>query len=183
MAPQLCRLGVGAKTSCLSKFLHPSEQTRNKYPNPVAGHHLEGCVVVWQEMKSVSWKDQLCIVVQHNDFKAGNDHIELHAVKCYFQVTMEGDLDLFFDVAPTTDNGEADEAQTPLPTAVDEAINGRSEEVNTIEALQGIVEIDNDNEPAEENVPTTTATTNRIPSTEWGHDGFCFRRSQNFGNS
>ena len=95
----------------------------------------------------------------------------------------QGDPDLFFDVAPTTDNGEAIEAQTPLPTAVDEAINGRSEEVNTIEALQGVVEIDDDNELTEENVPTTTATTNRILSTEWGHDGFCFRKSQNFGNT
>ena len=131
----------------------------------------------------MSRKDQLCIVVRHDDFKAGDDHIKLHAVKCYFQVTMEGDPDLFFDVGPTTDNGEADEAPTPLPTAVDEAINGRSEEVNTIETLQGIVEIDDDNEPAEENVPTTTATTNRILSTEWGHDGFCFRKSENFGNT
>ena len=96
---------------------------------------------------------------------------------------MEGDPDLFFDVGPTTDNGEADEAPTPLQTAVDEAISGRSEEVDTIEALHGIVEIDDDNEPAEENVPTTTATTNRILSTEWGHDGFCFRKSQNFGNT
>ena len=145
MAPQLRQLGVGTKTSCLSKFLHPSEQIRNKYPNPVAGHCLEGCVVVWQ--------------------------------------VTEGDPDLFFDVSPTTDNGEANEAQTPLPTAVDEAINVCSEEVNTIKALQGIVEIDDDNELAEENVPTTMATTNRILSTEWGHDGFCFRKSQNFGNT
>ena len=183
MAPQLRQLGVGAKTSCLSKFLHPSEQIRNKYPNPVAGHRLEGCVVVRQEMKSMSWKDQLCIVVQHDDFKAGDDHIELHAVKCYFRVTTEGDLDLFFDVAPTTDNGEANEAQTPLPTAVDEAINGCSEEANTNKALQGVVEIDDDNELAEENAPTTTATTNRILSTEWGHNGFCFRKSQKFGNT
>ena len=134
---------------------------------------------MWQEMKSMSQKDQLCIVVRHDDFKAGNDHIELHTVKRYFRVTTEGDRDLFFDVPPTTDNVEANEAQTPLPTAVDEAINGHSEEVNTIEALQGIAEIDDDNEPAEENVPTATATTNRILSTEWGHDGFCFRKSQN----
>ena len=138
---------------------------------------------MWQEMKSMSQKDQLCIVVRHDDIKAGNDHIKLHAVKRYFRVTMEGDPDLFFDVAPTTDNGKANEAQTPLPTAIDEAINGHSEEVNTIEALQGIVEIDDDNEPAEENFPATTATTNRILSTEWGHDGFCFRKSQNFGNT
>ena len=62
-------------------------------------------------------------------------------------------------------------------------MNGCSEEVNTIEALQGIVEIDDDNETAEENVPATMATTNRILSTEWVHDGFCFRKSQNFGNT
>ena len=69
----------------------PPKQIRNKYPNPVAGHCLEGCVVVRQEMKSVSRKDQLCIVARHDDFKAGDDHIELHAVKHYFRVTMEGD--------------------------------------------------------------------------------------------
>ena len=113
MAPQLRRLGVGAKTSCLSKFLHPSEQIRNKYPNPVAGHRLEGCVVVRQEIKSVSRKDQLCVVVRHDDFKAGEDHIELHAVKRYFRVTMEGDPDLFFDVGPTTDNGKLMKLRLP----------------------------------------------------------------------
>ena len=57
-----------------------------------------------------------------------------------------------------------------------------SEEANTIEALQGVVEIDDDNEPAPENVPATADTSNRLLSTEWGHDGFCFRRSKNFGS-
>ena len=75
---------VRAKTSCLSKFMHPSKHIRNKFPNPVAGHCLEGCIVVWQEVKRVTKRDQLCVVVQHNDFKAGNEHIELHAVKRYF---------------------------------------------------------------------------------------------------
>ena len=39
----------------------------------------------------------------------------------------------------------------PLPAAVDDYING--ERVNIIEALQEVVEIDDDNEPAPENVP------------------------------
>ena len=39
---------------------------------------------MWQEMKSVSRKDQLCIVVRHDDFKAGDDHIELHAVSILY---------------------------------------------------------------------------------------------------
>ena len=78
MALQLHQIGVGAKTSCFSKFLHPSKHIQNKFPNPVTGHHL---VVVWQEVKCVTKRDQLCVVVQHDDFKMDDKHIELHAVK------------------------------------------------------------------------------------------------------
>ena len=66
---------------------------------------------------------------------------------------------------------------------MDDAINGASEEVNTIEALRGVVDIDDDNEPAPKNVPATADTSNRVLSTEWGHDGFCFWKSQNFGST
>ena len=62
-------------------------------------------------------------------------------------------------------------------------MHGMSEEANTIKALQGVVDIDNDNEPAPKNVPATADNSNRLLSTEWGHDGFCFRRSQNFGST
>ena len=182
MAPQLRRIGVRAKTSCLSKFMHPSEHIRNKFPNPVGGHHLEGCVVVQQEVKCVTKRDRLCVVVWHDDFKADNEHIELHAVKQYFRVMEVCDPELFFD-DPGTVGGEEDAAPIPLPEAVDDAINGASEEVNTIEALQGVVDIDDNNEPAPENVPATTDTSNRLLSTEWGHDGFCFQKSQNFGST
>ena len=70
----------------------------------------------------------------------------------------------------------------PLPEVVDNAINGMSEEANTIKALQGVVDIDDDNEPAPKNVPTAD-NSNRLLSTEWGHGGFCFRGSQNFGST
>ena len=95
----------------------------------------------------------------------------------------EGDPDLFFSDLGTSVGGEEDAAPIPLPEAVDDTINGMSEEVNTIEALQGVVDIDNDNEPAPKNVPRTPDNSNRLLSTEWGHDGFCFRRSQNMGTN
>ena len=87
-----------------------------------------------QEVKCVTKRDQLCVVVRHDNFKADNEHIELHAVKRYFQVMEEGDPDLFFDDLGTV-GGEDDAAPIPLPEAVDDAINGASEEANTIEAL------------------------------------------------
>ena len=94
----------------------------------------------------------------------------------------EGDPDLFFD-DPGTVGGEDDAAPIPLPEAVDDAINGASEEVNTIEALRGVIDIDDDNELAPKNVPAMADTSNRVLSTEWGHDGFCFWKSQNFGST
>ena len=47
--------------------------------------------------------------------------------------------------------GGQGDGMVPLPAAVDEYING--ERVNTIEALQDVVEIDDENEPVPENVP------------------------------
>ena len=127
-------------------------------------------------------RDQLCVVVRHDDFKADDKHIELHAVKQYLRVMEEGDPDLFFDDLGTV-GGEDNAAPISLPEAVDDAINGASEEANTIEALRGVIDIDDDNELAPENVPATADTSNRVLSTEWGHDGFCFRKSQNFGST
>ena len=175
MAPQLRRLGVGAKCSCLSRFVHPSQHIRDIYPNPVSGHHLEGCLTIPQEVKKVSRRDQLCIIVHHDDFKtADGEFIKLHAVKRYFKVTEEGDPDLFFD-DPGESQGQGEATPDPLPDVVGEVLNGQSEINNTLEALRGIVDIDDDNELAPENVPAPTDDPVGYLSTDWGHNGFCFR--------
>ena len=179
MAPQLRRLGVGAKCSCLSRFVHPSQHIRDKYPNPVSGHRLEGCLTIRQEVKEVSRRDQLCIIVHHDDFKtADGEFIELHAVKRYFKVTEEGDLDLFFD-DPGESQGQGVATPDPLPDVVGEVLNGQSEINNTLEALRGIVNIDDDNKPAPENLPAPTDDPVGYLSTDWGHNGFCFRQMNN----
>ena len=63
----------------------------------------------------------------------------------------------------------------PLPAAVDDYING--ERVNIIEALQEVVEIDDDNEPAPENVPRNSDNNTGVFG-EWGHTGLCHRASR-----
>ena len=64
-------------------------------------------------------------MVHHADFKmdAGN-FIDLYTVKQYWKVQKAGDVDLSFDVAPTTEGGEQGEEMVPLPAAVDDYING-----------------------------------------------------------
>ena len=78
--------------------------------------------------------------------------VKLHAVKRYFCVTKEGDLGWFYDDPGTGCAGEEAPAQVPLPAVVDDSINRQSKEANTIKALHGVIDIDDDNEPAPENV-------------------------------
>ena len=152
MALSTCNHGVGAVVSALIRFIHPSEHIRRMFPSPVAGQQLSDCQTVWQEMKEVSQKEQLVIVVHHDDFKTEEgDFIDLYAVKRYWKIHKGGDEDLRFDVEPTNDGGAQGYEMLPLPAAVDDYING--ERVNVVEALQDVVEINDDNEPAPENVP------------------------------
>ena len=93
------------------------------------------------------------------------DFIDLYAVKCYWKVHKGGDEDLRFDVAPTNDGGAQGDEMLPLPAAVDNYING--ERVNVVEALQDVVEINDDNKPAPENVPRNNDNNTGVFG-EWG---------------
>ena len=74
--------GVGAIVLALLRFIHPSEHIHNKFPNIVQGQRLENCLSICQEVKKVSRKEQLVLVVCHEDFKnPDNSYIELHGVK------------------------------------------------------------------------------------------------------
>ena len=43
--------GKGAIVSALSRFIHPSEHIRNKFPTPVHGHWLVGCYIATRSEK------------------------------------------------------------------------------------------------------------------------------------
>ena len=181
--------GVGATVSCLIKFLHPSELIRNKFPNPVNGQRLDGCITVCQELKKINRKDQLSLIVRHANFvKADGDPILLHGVKKHFKIDMEGDPDLFFDAVTTSEETEVATASVvPLPQAIDEEVSGQNDggANDLLNALNGVVDINDDNEPAPENIPSpqdNASQHNSILSGDWGHDGICFRRQLNVLN-
>ena len=90
MALQLDKHGVGAIVLALLRFIHPSKHIRNKFPNVVQGQQLENCVTICQEDKKVSWKEQLVLVVHHEDFNNPDDsYIKLHGIKQYWKVSQE----------------------------------------------------------------------------------------------
>ena len=86
-------------------------------------------------------RDQLCVVIHHNDFKtSSDDFVKLCAVKCYLKVTEEGSPDYFFD-HPNTELADEEEAPQAVPQVVEDALNGQSNKANTLEALHGVVNI------------------------------------------
>ena len=70
-----------------------------------------------------------------------------------------------------------------MPEAVSEHINGNSHTTETIQALRDEVDVDDDNEPAPENILQSTDPTSSPLNTAWGHSGFCYRKSLAMQNS
>ena len=92
-------------------------------------------------------------------------------------MSQEGHPDYFFDAITTTDENANSQEETLMPEAISEHINGNSHTTETIQALRDEVDGDNDNEPAPENIPQPTDPTSSLLNTEWGHSGFCYRKS------
>ena len=181
MPPRKKCHGKGAVVSSLIRFIHPSEYIRNKFPNAVNGQWLDGCITVRQEVKKINRREQLSLVVTHEDFVDGEGNPqELHGVKKYWRVKTEGDQDYFFDVAPTSE-------ETPLPLlpdAIETELDGGNDggQNNLLVALTGVVDIDDDNEPAPENIPIANEENPSILEQAWGHDGICFHCLLNVTN-
>ena len=155
MASQSDNHGVSAIVSALLRFNHPSEHICNKFLDVVQGQRLENCVTICQEVKKVSWKEQLVLVVHHEDSKNPDDsYIKLHGMKQYWKVSQEGHPDYLFDAIATTDENATSQEETSMPEAISEHINGNSHATETIQALCN--EVDVDNEPAPENIPQST---------------------------
>ena len=87
-----------------------------------------------------------------------DDYIELYAIKRYWKVTEEGESDYFF-------NGMAGERETQeeIQVPLSEEVVQAAEDVNhQIEALHNVVDIDDDNEPAPEDIPQPEEDADRV---------------------
>ena len=109
-------------------------------------------------------------------------YIELYAVKRYWKVHKEGDSDYFLDAQAPTNEQEHDEEQRLLPDAIGVHLSGEARTTETIIALRDEVNVDDDNEPVPENVPEQNESSDSLLKTEWGHSGYCNRKTMNFGN-
>ena len=169
--------GVGAICSVLKRFLHPSNLIREKYVNHAKDERLEGLFTIREEVRSVNRKDVLCLVFRHDDF----ENQLLYWIKKYARILHEGPEHTRFAVRETVDlrNVGAEEGEA-LPDLANRRGRFTREDVDEI-TNQGFT-VDDDNEPAPENVPANNrAQTGRcITDEEWGWKGFCHQKSACF---
>ena len=179
------RFGKGAKVTCMIKYLHPSRLISSTLPNTTANHRLDGCMVVGKDSRVVHRKEKSVIIVHHEDFKTTDGEPEdLYALPRWFKITEEGPSEEFFDdssstnVANPTNSGNANQDEDIEAPAIVEDVNKRGQVFESdLANLNGQIQIDDDNSPAPENIPTTEDNgINEIFSSGWGHDGVCCRR-------
>ena len=175
------RAGIGAKCSILTKFIHPSEHVRSKHTNLEKTHRTHG-VVVGQDEKTVTRKLQDCYLFRCDDY----DNIVMHAVIRYVNIVEEGGAnDLFISAVPPNSNPTAVETveveTNVLPSTIVPHITGElAEDINAMRAAGA--NIDDDNEPAEENIPRPSVDVESPFEDEWGFKGVCYCRKDGHSN-
>ncbi len=172
MAPsaRLC-LGKGARCSCLVKFIRPSKDIAAALVNPEPGRRIDDLIALSRDVTTHGGKRFVSIF-----FRSSTIPGLLHAAEQWVKVEEQGLLDqLWEDVAP---------AEAPAATV---AINKDGKEIadfvfnapNWAEDIALVWDmgfmVDDDNEPAPENVPADgTPPVNGealLEGQKWGWDG------------
>jgi Transposase IS4 len=169
-------MGKGAVVSVLSSRLHPSKLIRDRWPNPEKSHRVENLVVLRQELKKINREDQLALILTHEAFKDGGEYIELYASHRWCVLQCEGDPDFFFTCAAEGEQFQP-EVRELLPVEIREISERAVLDEEEVRIARELVEIDDDNEPAPENMPQqgVGVAANDVFG-EWGHEGTCYRR-------
>ena len=130
-------------------------------------------------------KEQWCIIFTHPDW----DDKELYCCERFATVTHEGDPSHFFH-ACTTSSGDMpnsvgqNKERTPTFSENEMGILRSSKNTHEdIDRVRGLgLDVDDDNEPAPENLPGNSNTTAKNDQT-WGWSGFCLRKKNGFHDS
>ena len=100
--------------------------------------------MIHQEVKNVSRRDQLTLIVHHEEFKhADGTFIELYTVKLYWKAHQLGHPDCFFDRVQPEQENEDETKDTPILEVIDDHLNGEIHTTQTIMALINVVMIMN----------------------------------------
>ena len=174
------RNGVGARCSVLVRYLHPSNKVAERFPNAIASDRINDLTVLRREEKSRNGRTYQGIVFATPSIP----NEEVWCAQRYCRVLDQGPPDDFFDDArpspPSPEVAAAASAQDGVP--IDDSIfhaGNTAEDIAVVEN-QGF-DVDDDNRPAEENVPVPNGPTadpndGLYPGQKWGWDGIDYRK-------
>ena len=206
MTPQpTCKhLGVGASCTVKLRFLHPKNQVKDKISNQSSSQQLTGLIVQSKAEKVICKVKKDYFVFQHEDF--GGQLV--WALQRYVQIDIQGPEQPLFEEEtqePSTAPGEGtnqqnEPAEETHPTNADAALNtipNNAEDLHLliqemldwggnnldnddiISVMVAAPMIDDDNQPAPENLPSTedsAGATDDIMGL-WTHSGICNRKA------
>ena len=194
------RAGVGAKCSVIIRFVHPSREVSKVIQNSSANERLNDLLLIKEDRRNVNHRESTCYVFRHEKFES----IELYAAKRLVKIEVEGPEDGFFGKvhdSSTTISNVNTTATSNLNGGVSNGTNiGEGEIIdpvvfNTRNCKEDIamvrslgMTVDDDNDPAPENIPDLTSITERqissvedlYPGQSWGWNGFDERKKENF---
>jgi hypothetical protein len=161
------RLGIGATCSIGVRYLHPKRLLNERFLSTTPKQCLSGLLSLQKESKKLNGKNQCCVVFRHDDYP----NIELFCQERWCKVDQEGPKNSLFDRSEGDGVLQEGTAELQLPT---EAV-GAAEDIIFFRAAAGFGDVDDDNDPAPENIPGVEGET--VPDAQtWGWNGICYQK-------
>ena len=203
-ASKKLRLGIGAKATVLVSRLHPKDKVTKAYPNFTKGERTVQIVVSAKGTRPIRRDPKGVVIFNHPSHGDVQEDFECWAIERFVCVTTEGDKEGFFapevplgvaaqnqqqntqdaneannDNANNNDGGGEDNVPPELQRLVTATTTtgGVGIQADDLAMAQNLVDdtmIDDDNEPAPENIPNPNENTDGVFG-EWEHSGSCYR--------
>ena len=170
---KVLRRGKGGKCSVLLRMLHPQKVRNECFENRTFAQR-ESFVMVRMDSKIIRGTATECIVLSHDGF----DGVEFYCTQRFVTVTEEGLEEHIFannsdgEYTRQTDEQETNEG-APIADSIFHSQN-TSEDISLVRA-QGLM-VDDDNDPAPENIPNENNTNIEKNKQTWGWLGLDNRR-------
>ena len=173
------RLGVGAVVSCFARYVEPKAEVRKKFVNTYGTKRLQNCRVIGEKIVRFRHKEVDVVVLNSDELMLDDTtFIEIYTAKNNVKIDTVGPEAGWFYVAlePQAAVQQAEEELQEFPEHVQNVINMTLiVDDDTLMQLGDLLEIDDDNAPAPENVPEHDNNEATFTAT-LGYNGTCYRR-------
>jgi hypothetical protein len=142
---------------------------------------------VSRETRNVDRKGRIVIVVKHPTF---GDSV-VYCAERFAEVKVEGEPDGFFDkkvdlpIIANAPKFSVDDLDKPIHTYVIDKMGRSTRSEDIVLARSQGLEVDDDTEPAPENIPAAGAaldSTTNLPGQAWGWGGTCHQKTKHHTN-